>query len=203
VTLKSRGIRRIEDLKGKTIGYSAGGIDSAMLKTMLRKHGLDLKDVTFINVRYNLVQALLSGNIDGFTGAMRNVEPVQLNQSGHPAQIFYPEENGFPKYEELIFVTDKEMESDPRLTRFLKALHQGVDYLSAHPQESWEAAIKRYPELNNEVNKASWFASIPYFSKNPALLEKNEYQVFAEFMHQQGLIKKVPALSAYTTQVSP
>jgi putative hydroxymethylpyrimidine transport system substrate-binding protein len=201
VTLKSREIRRIEDLKGKIIGYSAGGIDSAMLKTMLRQHGLGLKDVTFINVRYNLIQALLSGNIDAFTGAMRNVEPVQLNQSGHPAQTFYPEENGFPQYEELIFVTNRQMESDPRLARFLEALHQGIDYLTAHPQKSWEAAIKQHPELNNAMNKASWFASIQYFSKNPALLDKDKYRVFAEFMYQQGLIKKIPELSTYSHRV--
>jgi putative hydroxymethylpyrimidine transport system substrate-binding protein len=198
VTLKKSGIQRIEDLKGKKIGYSSGGIDSVMLETMLRGHGLQLKDLTFINVRYDLMQSLLSGKIDGFTGAMRNVEPVELNQAGNPAQVFYPEENGMPPYEELIFITHRDLKNDPRLPKFLTALQQGVNYLVAHPQESWEAVIQQHPELNNPMNKASWFASVKYFSKNPNSLDQKKYATFAEFMHQQGLIGKLPELSTYT-----
>lgn len=200
VTLQSLGIQQIADLKGRTIGYSSGGIDSAMLQTMLKAHQLTLSDVTFINVRYDLVQALLSTKIAAFTGGMRNVEPIQLQQSGHPARVFYPEENGFPPYDELIYVTHKDKAKDPRLVKFLAALQQGVDYLVAHPQQSWEAAIKQHPELNNPVNKASWFASTQYFSKHPAALDRQKYLAFAQFMQKQGLIKKAPALPDYTVQ---
>ena len=118
VTLKSSHIQHIEDLKGQSIGYSSGGIDSAMLQVMLQNHGLSLNQVTFINVRYDLVQALLSGHIGAFTGAMRNVEPIQLAQLGHPPQVFYPEENAFPAYEELIFVANQSRSHDPRLAKF-------------------------------------------------------------------------------------
>lgn len=203
VALKSTGIHKIADLKAKTIGYSAGGIDDVMLKTMLAKQNLNMKDVNFINVRYNLMQALLTGNISAFTGGMRNVEPVQLAQSGHPAQVFYPEEHGFPSYDELIFVTHRDLKQDPRLTQFLTALQEGIHYLVAHPQESWQGVIKKHPELNNEMNKASWFASIQYFSKNPFLLDQNKYQGFAQFMQSQGVIKKIPDLARYTIQLNP
>ncbi len=201
VTLKTAGIQKVADLKAKTIGYSAGGIDEVMLKTMLAHQNLNLKDVNFINVRYNLLQALLTGNINAFTGGMRNVEPVQLAYSGHPAQIFLPEQNGFPSYDELIFVTHRDFNKDPRLAQFLTALQQGIDYLVAHPQESWDNVIKKHPELNNDMNKASWFASIQYFSKNPFLLDQQKYQKFAQFMQAQGVIKKAPELSEYTVQL--
>jgi putative hydroxymethylpyrimidine transport system substrate-binding protein len=201
VTLKSNHIQRIEELKGKTIGYSSGGIDSVMLETMLKAHGMKLSDVTFINVRYDLIQALLSKNIAAFTGGMRTVEPIQLDQLGHPAQVFYPEDNGFPSYEELIFVTHKKELSDPRLIGFLKAVQEGVAYLVAHPQATWDAVIKQHPELNNPVNKASWMAAIPYFSKNPGALNVTQYQKFAEFMQQQGVIQRAPAVSYYAAQL--
>lgn len=201
VTLKSKNINHIEDLKNKTIGYSSGGVDSAILSTMLSSRRLTLSDVKFINVRYDLVQALLSNNIDAFTGAMRNVEPLQLEQSGHPAQIFYPEQYGFPAYEELIFVTHPDLKNDPRLVKFLTAEQKAVAYLVSHPEESWAAAIKRYPELNNAVNKASWFASVKYFSKNPFLLDSAKYNAFAQFMVNQKLIKTAPDLSTYTIQL--
>jgi putative hydroxymethylpyrimidine transport system substrate-binding protein len=201
VTLKSKNINHIEELKNKTIGYSSGGVDSALLSTMLSSRGLTLNDVKFINVRYDLVQALLSNNIDGFTGAMRNVEPLQLSLSGHPAQVFYPEQYGFPPYEELIFVTHRDLKDDPRLTKFLSAEQKAVAYLVAHPQASWEAAIKRYPELNNAVNKASWFASVKYFSQNPFILDPAKYNTFAQFMVKQKLIKGVPELSSYAIEL--
>src|SRR5574337_1933983 len=38
-------IKKLADLKAKKIGYSMGGTDSAMLKMMLEKAGLSLKDV--------------------------------------------------------------------------------------------------------------------------------------------------------------
>ncbi len=201
VSLKAKGIQRLEDLKGKTVGYSSGGIDSAMLQTMLREHQLTLSDIHFINVRYDLVQALLSGNIAAFTGGMRNVEPVQLEHLGHPAQVFYPEDNGFPNYDELIFVTRADSTHDPRLAKFLMAIQKGGEYLVKHPQESWDGVVKQHPELNNSLNKAIWFASIRYFSKNPSALDKNKYAVFAQFLQQQGVIKKVPELSTYTVQL--
>lgn len=190
VALKSGNIQRIEDLKGKMIGYS-GETDKTMLAAMLQSHGMTLKEVQLINVHYDLVQALLSGRIAAFYGGMRNVEPIELEQLGRPVQVFYPEQYGAPSYEELIFLTHRDASHDPRLTPFLRGLQKSVDYLIAHPQESWAAVIKKYPELDNPVNKASWLATIPYFSKNPAAaLDENRYRRFAEFMQQQGLLKK-------------
>jgi len=201
VTLRNQKILDIKDLKGKVIGYSSGGIDNAMLATMLANHDVKLSDVKFVNVGYDLVQALISGNIQAFTGGMRNVEPILLNLSGYPSQVFYPEKNGFPSYEELIFVVNRDHVEDQRWSKFFLALRQGVEYLTAHPEESWQKAIKQYPELNNPSNKASWLASIQYFSKNPAALDKEKYQTFAEFMESQKLIKKAPDLSSYTALV--
>lgn len=198
VTLKSADIQRIEDLKGKTVGYSAGGIDSAMMQTMLRNHQMSFADIHFINVSFDLVQGLLTKRIDAFTGGMRNVEPIELDILGHPAQVFYPEKNGFPPYDELIFVTNRDKKSDPWLAGFLRAVQRGTEYLIAHPGESWVAVIKQHPELNNPVNKASWMASIKYFARNPATLDKAKYQAFTQFMHKQGVIKKIPNLDDYT-----
>lgn len=197
VALKSGKIQRIEDLKGKIIGYS-GETDKAMLTVMLQSHGMTLRDVQLINVHYDLLQALLSGRIAAFSGGMRNVEPIELEQLGRPAQVFYPEQHGAPPYEELIFVTHRDVSHDPRLTSFLRGVQKSVDYLIAHPQESWAAVIKKHPELDNPVNKASWLATIPYFSKNPAAaLDESRSRRFAEFMQQQGLIEKPPRVTDY------
>lgn len=201
VTLSASGIKSVKDLKGKTIGYSFAGIDSVMLHAMLQHNGMSLSDVKFVNVRFDLVQSLLSNNIDAFVGGMRNVEPIQLKELGHPPQVFYPEDNGFPGYEELIFVTQSKNINDRRLSLFLEGIQKGIIYLRAHPLESWNAAIARYPELNNPMNKASWFESIKYFSNNPRALDSLKYQNFAQYLKDQKVIKTVPDLSKYAFQI--
>jgi putative hydroxymethylpyrimidine transport system substrate-binding protein len=202
VTLKSNHIDKIEDLKGKKVGYSAGIIDTVMMQTLLQAHGLQLRDIQFINVHYDLVKALLSKKIDAFTGAMRNFEPIQLQQNGQPAQLFLPEDNGFPPYDELIFITQRDRIRDPRLTQFVTALKEGVQYLRDHPEESWKLVIKAHPELNNSLNKAVWFDSIRYFAQEPGKLDMARYQSLAVFMFNHDIIKHLPETAHYAVQLN-
>jgi putative hydroxymethylpyrimidine transport system substrate-binding protein len=203
VASKKQGIYRLDDLKNKAVGYSAGGIDQAMMQTMLQHHGLKLSDIQFINVRFDLVQGLLSNRIAAFTGGMRNVEPIQLKLLGFDPQIFLPEDNGFPSYDELIFVARAHQTDDPRLVRFLTALQQATLYLRQNPELAWQDAIKLHPELSNTANKQMWFASLPYFSKNPFALDRSRYENFALFLKQQGVIQTVPHIKDYTVELRP
>lgn len=185
-------IRSIKDLKGKKIGYSSGAIDLATLQILLKTQGLSLKDVTPINVRYDLTQALLTKNVDAVIGVMRNVEPIEMQLAGHPARVFYIEENGFPPYDELVIITNKKEINDPRIPKFLAALNLGVQYLVNHPEKSWELFAKNHPELNNELNKRAWFATLPRFALRPAAVDTLRDKKLAIFLRQQGVIKNTP-----------
>lgn len=177
-------IHSIKDLKGKLIASSTGGIDSVMLKAMLEKNGLKLTDVHIVSVGYGLTVALLSKKADAAMGFMRNFEPIELKLAGHPVRLFYPEENGFPPYDELIFITHGNKKNDPRITRFFVALQRGVNYLQAHQQDSWQQFVKAHPELNNNLNKESWFATLPYFSKQPAKLNIAQCKNLADYLRK-------------------
>lgn len=202
VTLKANHIDKIADLKNQLIGYSSGAIDQIMLKVMLEKNQLNLTEVKLINVRYDLIQSLLTGNVAAFTGGMRNIEPVQLQQTGYPVQVFYPEDNGFPSYEELIFVTHRDQIKDPRLLPFLRALQKGQQYLVSHPDETWSEVIKKYPDMDDPLNKAAWKESIPYFAKDPVALPVDRYQQLAEFFLQQGVITQIHPIEDYAVQLN-
>lgn len=184
VVLEDGPIRTIKDLKNKRIGHSAGSVNSIMLKTMLEKNGLTLNDVESINVHYNLSQALLTKKIDAATGMMRNFEVIQMELNNTPVRVFYPEQNGVPTYEELIFIVNKNHIDDPRWNKFLTAVKQGEEYLQKHPEEMWQAFAKAHPELNDELNKRAWFATLPYFSRDPAAFNAKAWKKFAEFMKQ-------------------
>lgn len=197
VVLKDGPIKTISDLKGKHVGYSSGGVTSISLSTMLKSKGLNLDDVKQTNVHYDLSQALLTKNVDAVTGMMRNFEMIQLELAGHPGRAFYPEENGVPRYSELIFVANKKAMNDPRYKKFLVALQKGMNYLQAHPEESWKLFSKEHPEINDELNRRAWLVTLPYFAKNPNQFDIEGWKKFAKFMQKNGLIKTVKPIGEY------
>lgn len=96
VTLADSGINTLSDLKGRTVGFSVGGFEDALLGTMLNSVGLSLDDVELVNVNFALSPALLSGQVDAVIGAFRNFELNQLAIEGATGIAFYPEEHGVP-----------------------------------------------------------------------------------------------------------
>ncbi|OGT68776.1 MAG: hypothetical protein A3H43_03950 [Gammaproteobacteria bacterium RIFCSPLOWO2_02_FULL_42_9] len=169
VVLASSKIKTPADLKGKNIGYSSDASNHKMLRIMLKKYNLTLKDVHMINVHYNLAQALLSKKVDAITGAMRNFEPIEIQLAGQKTRVFYPEEYGMDPYSELILIANKDKANDPKIKVFLKALRLSTIYLINHPTSTWKTFAKNHPELNNEINKRAWFATIPRFALRPGV----------------------------------
>lgn len=198
ITLKGNGINTPADLKGKRIGSSDNGLSNIMLRVMLAKAGLSEKDVELINVRYNLTQALLSHQVDAVTGIMRNYEIPLLELQDKKVIAFFPEEHGIPTYSELVFIANTKSAQDKRFSRFLMAVKKAVRYMDEHPKEAWEGFAKQYPESNNKLNYQAWFATMPYFSEDPATIDSEDWLHFASFMQKNQLIKKVQPLSRYT-----
>ena len=65
VTDASKGIETIEDLKGKTVGYSSGTSSEQILKYALEAHGMTMDDIKAQEMDASaLVTAMLSGSLD-------------------------------------------------------------------------------------------------------------------------------------------
>jgi putative hydroxymethylpyrimidine transport system substrate-binding protein len=201
VALEGGPVRTIADLKGRKVGFSVGGFEDALLKAMLGHHGLKLDDVELINVNFALSPALLSGQVDAVIGAFRNFELNQLALEGHPGRAFYPEEEGVPSYDELIFIANRAALDDPRLPRFLDAIEAGTLYILNHPDESFELFIKGRPELDDELNRRAWADTLPRLALRPAALDHARYARFAAFLEAQGLIKPPPPVDTYAREL--
>ncbi|ELQ6281082.1 ABC transporter substrate-binding protein, partial [Serratia marcescens] len=148
------------DLKGKTVGYSVSGIEQATLATMVEHEHLKPQDIKLINVNFQLTSALLAGQVDAVIGGYRNIEALELKLQGKTPVVFNVEDYGVPAYDELIIVAHRDAVNEPKIRKFLAALKQGSDYLHAHPQDTWLAFAKAHPELNTELNKQAWQASL-------------------------------------------
>jgi putative hydroxymethylpyrimidine transport system substrate-binding protein len=201
VALEAGPVDQIADLAGRKVGFSVGGFEDALLQAMLAEHGLAMTDIELVNVNFALSPALLSGQVDAVIGAFRNFELNQLELEGRPGRAFYPEEEGVPTYDELIFIANTAALDDPRLPRFLDAVEQGVLYLLNHPEDSFALFIEGRPELDDELNRRAWADTLPRFALRPAALDTARYARFAEFLEQQGLIKTPPPVKAYAREL--
>ena len=128
---------------------------------------------------------------------MRNVEIPELDAKGKKVNTFFPEENGIPNYSVLIMITNTKNIHDPRLPKFLAAVQKAVAFLDTQPEAGWKMFAKAYPEANNAVNRESWFATLPYFAEDPASFDTTEWKSFAQFMHENEMIKTVQPISKY------
>lgn len=197
VVLKEGPVKSIADLKGKTVGFSVGGFEDAVLAAMLKTQGLSLSDVTLVNVNFALSPSLFAGKVDAVIGAFRNFELNQMDIEGRPGTAFYPEENGVPAYDELVLVARKGREGEPQFARLVGALEEATLWLTNHPDEAWDAFAKAHRDLDNELNRRAWRDTLPRLAKRPAALDRGRYNRFAQFMQQSGLIDEIPALDAY------
>ena len=191
VVLKDGPIKNIADLKGKTIGYSIAGFETALLETMLQNHGMTMDDVTAVNVNFSLSPSLLAGKTDAVIGAFRNFELNQMDLEGHPGRAFYVEEHGVPGYEELIVVANTKGAGQKKIAAFVRALEDGVRYLVNHPEECWGLFIKGRDDLNNELNHRAWKDTLPRFALRPGALDRAGYDRVERFLKKQGMVKTV------------
>ena len=141
IVLKNSGINKIEDLKGKKVGYSVSGFETVLLDAMLKSANLSEKDVELVNVNFSLSPSLMSKQVDAVIGAFRNFELNQLKLEKEEGKVFLPEDYGVPKYDELIVVANKDNVSQVKFKNFVKSLQEATNYLKENPKESWEAFI--------------------------------------------------------------
>jgi putative hydroxymethylpyrimidine transport system substrate-binding protein len=201
VALADGPVKGIADLKGKTVGFSVGGFEDAVLAAMLKTQGLSLADVKLVNINFALSPSLFAGKVDAVIGAFRNFELNQMDIEGRPGIAFYPEENGVPPYDELVLVAQKGREGEPAIGRLVAVLEEATLWLTNHPQEAWALFVKAHPDLDNELNNRAWRDTLPRLAKRPAALDRGRYERFAAFMRDAGLIKEIPPLESYAVEV--
>jgi len=202
MALNDSGIHSIADLKGRKIGVSVGGVEEALLGTMLRSNHLNLSDVTVVKVNFQMLPALMSHQLDAAIGGYSNYEVIEAEQMGRHPAVFTPEANGVPPYDELILVASRNRLGDPRLKRFLLALQKGTDCLLERPDDMWADFIREHPELNNSLNRAAWAATLPSLAGDPGALDAGRYEAFQDFLFHAGIISKKLPLDQFAVQVT-
>lgn len=189
LVLKDGPVENIADLEGRKVGFSVAGVEEALLSAMLGQGGLDTGDIELVNVNWSLSPSLMSGQVDAVIGAFRNFELNQMQIEGVPGRCFYPEEEGVPTYDELIYVANPETMDTEMIRRFLAATEKATQFIVNHPQESWEIFAGTAAELQDELNEKAWADTIPRFALRPEALDQDRYARFEAFLNEAGLVE--------------
>jgi putative hydroxymethylpyrimidine transport system substrate-binding protein len=155
MSLESAGIESPADLVGKTVGYPGIPSQEAFLTTMMASDGASIDDLELINVDFNLVPAVISGQTDAVMGAYWTHETILAEQEGYPVTMMRVEEWGVPDYYELMLVTGEEtLAANPaKVSALLGAIERGYLDAMADPDAAIAAMTAAYPELDAEVER--------------------------------------------------
>ena len=83
LSLKDKYITGPEDLAGITIGYGGTALSEAFIKCMIENVGADSSDVNMVDVGFDLMSSMTTGNVDATIGCLVNHEVPQMEEEGY------------------------------------------------------------------------------------------------------------------------
>jgi putative hydroxymethylpyrimidine transport system substrate-binding protein len=206
MALESSGIARPSDLGGKKVGFPGIPTDSLLLETMLQADGITLDDVEMVNVGYDLVPALISGQVDAIVGAYWVHESISAENQGFPVSIMRMEEWGIPDFYEIVMVASEDMvNDDPDLAqRFMRATMRGYREAVANPQAAIDILAQAAPEIDEAIERPGVDLLSPLWIEGDldfGLQTADKWADFAAWMLEHGLLTSaVDADAAFTNQ---
>ena len=210
LSLKDKNITKPEDLVGKTIGYGGTVLSEALVKCMMDNVGADASDVNMINVGFELMSSMTTGNVDATIGCLVNHEVPQLEEEGFDVNYFSVSGYGIPNYYEEVFLTNDDLlENEPEVVAgFLRAAKKGFDDFKADPDGCLAILMNNQNEenfpLTQSVEEQSCATLIPLMETEDAafLTQTDEcWQENIDWMLENQLIDKAVDVSDVMTIV--
>lgn len=204
LSLKDKNITRPEDLAGKTIGYAGTELSEALVRSIMKSSGADASDVKMVDVGFELMAAMTTGNVDATIGCLVNHEVPQMEKEGFEVNYFFPDDFGVPQYYEGIFLAgDKMIEEEPEvIAAFLRGCQKGFADFKAEPDAVLQVLLdnqdaSNFP-LDPDVEKKSVETLLPLMETSDApFLSQTEkcWQENIDWMYDEGLISAKPAVT--------
>ncbi len=214
IWLKKSKIKRVRNLKGKTISTAGIAYQDAYLRTILERAGLTPNQVKQVSVGQGLLPSILSGKAQATLGPLWNIEGVQLKLDGKRPVIYPVDRLGVPSYSELVLVAKgSRLQSDPDPVRlFIAALARGTAAAVADPQSATRAVLAANTALEPKVTDAQIKATLPLLRRGGlkgtdqpfGYMDTAKWQYFINWMVRQKVLEsREMAVDALTNDFLP
>lgn len=206
---KDKGITKPEDFEGKTYGGWGSPVEEAVMSSIMKQEGADVKKVNFVNM----------GDTDFFTAVKRDIDfawifygwtGIEAELRGEELDMMYVKDysDKLDYYTPVLTTSESHIEDDPDTVKaFLKAATEGYEYSIEHPDEAGKILLKEAPDLDEELVMKSqeWLA--PKYKDDAERWGEQKAEVwknYADWMFDNGLLdKKLDSQKAYTNEFLP
>ena len=205
LALRDHGIDVLEDLSGKRIGYALAPLEPILWETVFDCAGIDPSGFELINVGFNTVTALITGNVEAI-GAFRNYEVLQLEELGYEPVFFPQEDYCVPTTYEILLVSHPEFisERSEEAAAFLRALVCAIDWTLEHPADALALFFERFPDLDDELNRRSFENTLPLYAVGAHHADDEVWSTMQTYLFENGLIvQEFPIDKLYTDSLLP
>ena len=203
LSLAEKDIHSPEDLVSKTIGYAGTELSEALIRSIMAYVGADSSDVEMIDVGFDLMSSMTTGNVDATIGCLVNHEVPQMEEEGFAVNYFELDDYGVPTYYEGVFLASDEMiQNEPEvLQAFLRASAKGFADVKNDPAGGLQTLLDNQNEenfpLSETVEQKSLETLLPLMETDEApFLSQSEacWQENVDWLLEQGLIDQAPTL---------
>jgi putative hydroxymethylpyrimidine transport system substrate-binding protein len=207
VSLGSKHIRTVAQLRGKRVGDAGIPYQQAYLTTILAHAGVPANSVQEINVGSDLVPAMLAGRVDATLGAYWNVEAIQLARLRKHPNVIRMEQVGVPTYNELVLVVRRDTLTShiDEVRRFVQALARGYESVRRDPTAATANLVHASPGLDPGFQLASVKATLPAFFPSGhrwGYQDPNQWYLYGQWMLANHLVSHTNAvIDASTNEV--
>jgi NitT/TauT family transport system substrate-binding protein len=200
ITLASSGIKSLQQLEGKKIGFYYGHISTDVLHALLHRNKIHYTEVD-TGFDYN---QLLAKRVDaewGFTVTAG----LDLPAKGVDINIMNPADYGIVTQGYTIFATDSTIQNRPDIVlKFLRATLRGVDYTMKHPEEARDILVMKEPSLDPALSLRRLKAYLSVTSDTPryppGYMDQEMMQHTYDRLDQEHVLKsEFPVQNSYTT----
>jgi putative hydroxymethylpyrimidine transport system substrate-binding protein len=209
VSLSGERIATPADLEGKRVGTSGRDYQRAYLRTVIDDADLPAGSVTARDVGPRLLTALLARRVDAVLGAAWNRQALALGQRGRRPGVIRIDEAGVPPYDELVFVANADAleREGGGIRAFVAALARGEQDLRRNPDRALRALLADERGLSARLERESLRVTLPLFSpargRPYGWQDPGEWDAFAEWMRDSGLIGDTDPRAAFTNDYLP
>ncbi len=203
VSLKSSGITRPADLKGKKVGvYSLSSGTRQNLQLLLAQAGLKESDITLVVTGLLNFAPLMQGQVDAT--AATDTGLAVARQRGLKEVHVMEVRDWLPLTSDVLVVREESHRQNKEALRaFIKAWRDSAQWMMAQPELAAQVAHKKAIdgqniELNREIIRLRNLSATSPLTQRQGLgaIDTESLQKGAQVYHSVGLINRVPDMRA-------